>query len=484
LRTFFTGVERTPAAILLAVLAGTASAAAAYLLDPPALVAAVVGLVAAVLTLVRVEAGVLALIFVAYTRFSDVLLDRGAPLSIAELLVLLIVLAFVLRWYLFDEEPQGWLRPALLLAAYGLVGLASLLNATAPDRAQGALLDYAQDAVIVLLIVAGLQRPGALRHAVWALLGAGIFLGTLSVVQQMTGSFTTSFWGFSVAELQPIAGGTSDFRIGGPMGSPNFYAMILVPLVPLAFDRLWHERRSLLRLLSAWALVVVLLSIVFTFSRGGFIALAVVLGLTLLRLRRRPWLLLGIGFALLLLLALLPATYQERLATISGVVPQAESDVAVDDSLRGRTSELIVGWQMFVDHPLGGVGLDNYPEHYLSYSSQLGLDTRRTQRSPHSLYLEIASETGLVGIAVFLALLTGLFSGLTYAHRRLRQAGHQDEASLVVALAIGLTGYLVASLFLHAAYPRFFWTLAAIAFAAPQVAARTVLRRAAAIPSS
>lgn len=459
--------------LLLVMLAGAAAGVLARSLDPLPLLLLGAALVGGLLTLFRVEFGVLALIFVAYTRFSDVLLEHGAPLSVVELMVAGMLLVMVLRWYFFDEMPEGWLRPAVYLGLYGLVGLASVLYATDGELALASWINYLQDGILVLLLVAGLQQAGALRRASWVLLLAGAFMGTLSVFQQVTGAFDSNFAGFSVVELEHIAGGTSGFRIGGPMGAPNYYAMILLPLVPLAIDRLWHERPWPLRLAGGYALVVILLSLIFTYSRGGVLGLLVVLGLSLVRLRRHPRFLLLLAVGGLLFLLILPAGFRARLATIPETLLGSEGVVPTELSIRGRTSEWLVGWQMFLDHPLGGVGLDNYPVHYLDYSSELGLDWRRTGRSPHSLYLEIASETGVLGLLAFLTLIGGIYHSLAYAYRMFRLAGHEERAGLVVALAIGFTGYFTASLFLHAAYPRFFWTLVAIAFATPVVAART-----------
>jgi hypothetical protein len=43
-----------------------------------------------------------------------------------------------------------------------------------------------------------------------------------------------------------------------------------------------------------------------------------------------------------------------------------------------------------------------------------------------------------------------------------------EEARLVAAVRNALTGYLIASLFLHAAYPQMLWLLLALAWATPQ----------------
>ena len=70
-------------------------------------------------------------------------------------------------------------------------------------------------------------------------------------------------------------------------------------------------------------------------------------------------------------------------------------------SFRGRMSEYAVGFRMFRDNPVLGIGYDNYAANYLDYSMRIGLDPRRTERSAHSLYLEVLAEQGLLGLLLF-----------------------------------------------------------------------------------
>ena len=56
------------------------------------------------------------------------------------------------------------------------------------------------------------------------------------------------------------------------------------------------------------------------------------------------------------------------------------------------------------------------------------------------------------------------------AWRKLRDKGISLYADLVLSIATGIVGYLAAAMFIHGAYPRYFWLLAGIALAIPQVA--------------
>ena len=432
------------------------------------------GLLVAFAMFVRLEWGLLFLVFLVYTRFSDVLVHFHDLPSILQPFMFLLLLIIASRWWLNREVPLGWQEPALLLAAYGFISLVSFLYAANFQAAQDAFIIYLKDATIALLVILLLQRPSQLRHVVWALLLAGAVMGTISVFQQLTGTFTNAYAGFGQAELQHIVGKTNDYRVAGPVGDPNFYGQILVVLLPLAMDRARYEKTRLLRTLAIWTFIVCLLSIIFTFSRGAFLAAVVVLVIMMMRRPPNPALLLALVILSLPLLRFVPDDYVERIRTIPEAMLGFSGGASEDQSLRGRTSEVTVGWLMFADHPIYGVGLENYPTYYQQYSRLLGMDQRRGDRHAHSLYLQIASELGVLGLLVFGAIIWSAMRGLRQARQDFLRAGMPDYAGLAFAFGLALVGYLVTALFLHAAFARYLWLLVGIAFSIPQIARNQV----------
>ncbi len=428
------------------------------------------------------EWGLLILVFTTYTRFSDVLVHSHGFPSIAQPLVVLLLAGILGRIFLLGKPALNWVRPAVLLAAYGIVRAASLLYADDFAPAQEAMIDYTKDAIVALIVVLLLANGTMLRRVLWSLLWAGLFLGTISTLQYLTGSFDRTYFGFGQAAIMNIIGSMDDFRIGGPLGEPNTYAQFMLPLIPLAMDRFVHEKKLLLRLLALWALLVVVLAVVFTFSRGALLSMVVMVGIMVLRHPPKPRDIMIAILMLAVLFPFVPPQYLDRMATLLDFLPGAEAATEQEVSFRGRTSELTVGWLMFRDHPLLGVGLHNYPSNYQRYSRELGLDPRREARAPHSLYLEIMSELGLLGIATFGALLWNMFVGMYRARTALQANGKEEYAEMLASLSIGLVGYLTAAVFLHAAYPRFFWLLVGVALAAPQIAQSEQWRRAVVAP--
>lgn len=444
--------------------------------NPLYLAAAVFAPCLLIAVILRPEWGLLGLFVMTYIRFSDVTVKYyGAP-STAKLFIAFLILIIAMRWWWFGNRPEGWQRASLLVLGYGLVSALSLLYADYFDITKNALSDYAKDAIIVIIIAVLLNRANFLRQAIWSLLAAGIFMGTISVFQQLTGTFDHNYGGFGQAEFMHIVGQANDYRVGGPFGSPNAYSQIMLPLIPLALDRLWNERNKVLRVLAGWAFIATVLTVIFTFSRNGFMSMVIMLALMFVRRPPRASVLIATIVIAIPLLQFVPGQYMERISTLSDLLPNSNNDAREEISFRGRLSENISGWMMFSDHPITGVGLANFPKHYQSYARHLGIDNRRVERGAHNLYLQIAAEQGLVGLVAFGTMVGLLFYGLHQARQNFLAAHMPDYAGIALAFSIGLLGYLLAGIFIHMAYPRHFWLLVGTAIAIFQIA-RNELQR-------
>lgn len=465
------------------ILASAFTALAATLFDRPLfLILAAVGLLIALSVLLKPELGLLILLFITYTRVFEVLNPNEGSLSLYTAYLGFLAGVVVLRWFFWGEGVNGWHMPALFLGLFGFMILASFLYAEDESVVATNFIYFIKDALMVLLIVVLLRRATTLRTAVWVLLAAGIFLGSITVFQQATGTFDNNYWGFGQVKVANIVEDVQGNRIEGPGLDPNTYGQYMLILVPLAWDRIWSEKKKLLRLLAGWAFVVSALSIVFTFSRGIFIGLALVILLLLIQKRPRPGVVLITLVLGALMIPLIPPQYTDRLRTLTYIVPgvgnaeqQGLSDVreaTQDVSFRGRLSENIVGWRMSLDHPILGVGYGNFKTHYQSYSRPLGLDSRREGRSAHNLYLEIFAELGIVGLAWLFALQWVVFRGLMRAKDIFHRLGLNKVSGIPAALLVSLAGFLFTSIFLHMVYPRYFWLFYAVLLAVPSVAER------------
>jgi O-antigen ligase len=113
---------------------------------------------------------------------------------------------------------------------------------------------------------------------------------------------------------------------------------------------------------------------------------------------------------------------------------------------------------LFADQPILGAGPGLAPLYYPEYAPVVGGKVRPGTRRSHNLFLQLAAETGLVGLGAFLVVVAFAFRALEGARRRLER---RDRVLWGVAcgLELALIISLTTSLFLHAAYIRYFWIL-------------------------
>ena len=450
---------------------------------PLHLFALAAGLLALIFVLTDPEAGLPLLAVVLYANLSEVAVRSYGVPSLLQALTLAVAAGLVLR----RMSSGGWRRarfvadPLLVpLVAYVAVVFASSLWAADAGLADERLAENLKGLAVFLLVTNLVTTRRTLKRVVWALVLAGAFLGTVSVLQVLTRSYGSEFGGFGRVKMAHIAGSLYEPRIAGPLSDPNFYAQILVALVPLALYRLWDEASWRLKLVAAYAFGVIALAAVFTYSRGGALALALVLLLAGLYKRVRLKHVAAALLALAPFALLVPGSFERRLGTLAEIAREDEEAVSaapVESSIRQRTLLMRAAWGMFSDHPLLGVGAGNYAANYDEYAARVGstlnsYDDFGQQRFPHSLYLEVAAETGLAGLLAFGAAVIGALLSLRSAHRRFMAAGDWRAASAAASVALALVGYLTTSLILHGHYVRYLWLLLAVAAAARQVARR------------
>ena len=430
----------------------------------------------------RPEVGVLVLVALLTTNASDVMVRTLAVPSPLQWLTVAVAAGLGLRmWRGVSGEPKELVLDPLLvpLSLYLTVILASSLLASEPANSDQRLMEHLKGLLVFLVVTNAVRSRENLRHVVWAIVLAGAFLASISMLQVMTGRFDSNFLGFGQMKVAQIVGEIREPRISGPLTDPNFYAQLLVALFPLALARFWDEGRPAHKLLAGSALLVIIAATFLTYSRGGAVALALVLLLVLISRRIRVRIIVA-GLVASAALLLVPSNFTGRLSTLQQVIPGVASveEEGADSSFRQRQLFMAVAWEMFRDRPLLGVGAGNYTERYEEYSAQVGTNLRSFDKFggpyfPHSTPFEILAETGLAGLVTFAAIILTALAGLVRAVRAFGQSGHRHEAHLTIAIGAGLTGYLATSVLLHAHYVHYFWLLISLVAAARQVSKRS-----------
>lgn len=435
------------------------------------LLALAAGLTTAVLLVYRPTWALVALVALVQLNLSEVLVRFH---SFPSTLQLLAVPAALAAWRVARSakttslmaHPIPWLA-----AAWCLTLAVSSTWALEPAHADLRALESAKG--VLVLVFVGVLASSSLRRffaAIVTALAAASALALIAGAQVATGRYDQDFGGLARVKQAHIYGDIFEPRIAGPLGDPNFFAQSLLVLVPVALLLGWYGARRHQRLASWVAAGLLVCGTVLTYSRGGALALAT--GAALAYMTRGPRLReLAAGvLVLFLVVPLLPHGFWERLGTLKQFLPGQEVVVESDGALEKRRLVTRTAWVMFLDHPFVGVGAGNYGDRFLPYSDRVGSDAREydpfERRFPHSLYLEIAAETGLVGLTVFGLLVLTVLASAEGAIRRFARQGLGTAAMATRGLQLGLLAYLVSSLFLHAEFERYLWLLAGLVLAA------------------
>jgi hypothetical protein len=423
-----------------------------------------VALAVSILILRHSEFGLYILVGFVYLNLSQILVRfHGFP-SLLRLIVLPMFLSVWTSRYLVRRQRLSIGTLSILLVCYNLVLLTSSTFAKNPSLANKRFIENLAALAIYVLVVGLASSVNHVRRSVGIILIAGILLGALTITQVTTGNFQNEFGGFARIKHAHIYGKEFEPRVAGPLGDPNYFAQILLILVSLSLYTAWGQTRWFWKLSAYMSTLVIGTTMVLTYSRGGTLALACVLILILLdcniNLRQLAFLLVLVAGVFLLL----PIGFRQRLTTIKQILPGSEQVIHPDSSFEKRKLLTKAAFKIFVDHPVFGVGAGNYTVYYEEYADKIGSAAREYEdpaerHYPHSLYLEIGAETGLLGLCIFVLILGTCFVYLRRARSRFIKWGDTYMGGLAKAFEISLIGYLISSIFLHGSFQRYLWLI-------------------------
>lgn len=399
------------------------------------------------------------LVVLAYSNASDLLTRAtGAPSLLQPLIGILAIVVFFARKRL---HPAGSIFTllTLLLALYCVAVFASTIWAVDRDLADQRVSEIAKGFAIYLLVAMLAATWSSLRQGMAALVVCASVLAMLSLYQIATNQYDNDFFGFSQVESGNIYSDVSGTRIAGPVHDPNFYAQLLLIAIPLAIVAAISSRDTRRRILYIAGALISAAAAILTYSRGAFFAMLAMGALLLASLRVRVMHFAVAAAAVVLVFLALPPALTARLGTVEQLLPGAQSGVERDASVEKRKLVLGTAWSMFSEQPFLGVGAANFSTRFNHYAAIAGssspqYDDPGSTQFPHSLYMQIAAETGVVGFALFASAMAVAVVSLIRSNRHLVALRRDDLAALAAGTGVALCGFLLTSMFLHGAYQR------------------------------
>lgn len=248
----------------------------------------------------------------------------------------------------------------------------------------------------------------------------------------------------------------------GTVGDNNGVAMALLMTIPFLLYCAKYSAERWVRLGMYVTAGLGTVTVIATYSRGGFIGL-LVLGLMLLKgSKYKVRALVVVAVLAMVIFALMPADYLSRINTIS--------DATADDSFAIRLLAWKINYLMAIDHPFFGNGL--YASlNWQNWSAHLGEATTWLFPSPlvlktfvaHSIYFQVLGDSGFVGLLLFAGMLfTALVKTIQTQRIVRRDPSLEWSGDLARATQMSLAVYCVSGAALSLVYFELLYILLAM----------------------
>lgn len=366
-------------------------------------------------------------------------------LSAVQIVTLLVVCMMLIemmatgRWEVMRTPLDV---PAFVWCATLFLGAVGALDPVAAVKKAGMTVIFL---AVYYLVVAKIRRLESVAILMKALVAGCAFVGAYGIW------ISYRYIATGIGAGKGIIVGSEGLalpRAGSTLGDPTLLAALMVIATPIAI-MLVATTKGWQRVASIVACATVLVALGFTFTRGAWIGALAAFAVLLFERRSRRVLLV-----VLILLALLsPAAVLDRAATSTQFG-------------RAEISHRFDYWQGAVmlapTRPVFGIGLNNYPRNFARLP--VSETSQRFASHAHNVVLVLMSETGLVGLFSFGALILGM---LVLLLRRRRHDASEGRRLWRLAIAAALVGTLAHqmtdSFLLEPTFNSILWVFAGLA---------------------
>ena len=253
-------------------------------------------------------------------------------------------------------------------------------------------------------------------------------------------------------------------RAGSFLGDGNDFGLSVLLALIFCLFLLFEAKKAGGKLLYMGGALALLGMIVATQSRGDSLALGAVAIYYWFKNDRK---IIGValaGLAVVVVVALAPATYFERMNTIQ--------NYQEDGSAQGRLSAWRAGTNMALGNPILGVGAGHFPANYTRYSAE----PQTRWKTAHSIYFLTLGELGFPGLFILIGIIVSNLVGNWRVAREIwarnPDARASTEIRLLATMSAGMLAFAIGGAFLSATYYPHMYVLAGLT-----VAARRIVRQ-------
>ena len=358
----------------------------------------------------------------------------GGPLNFITLVKLMfgavIVAGFLRLAVTKDDRPLRnlWLTaiPLLLLLFYGMCWM-SLANAKRLGAFANNMMSIGSGVVAFFILINLLTTRQRLYRFLKVLFFSYIFIALIGLFEAVTRTHVLKLAGRPMIE-RPWTQNPDAFRVAGPSGDPDYYAISVIFGLMVTFAVLPLFKSVLARLAVLGITLLHFLAIVGTASRGAALSTALALGLFYALARFRHKLAVGV-------LAVVTLSAGFALFTLTVSSRAAQRYVGADtSSWDERWGWIKMCYFMMLDAPVRGVGSGQFTVLYDDYKKTYPVP--RQPEYAQNTYAQLAAQNGIPTTLVYLAANFVLWSLLYRVMRGTRDPTLEHVAVSFFALAL------------------------------------------------
>lgn len=324
------------------------------------------------------------------------------PLTLDRLLLGVLCLGFLVRLKLgqIDAKPAGGADWLLMILLVLLFGSAMLAGGGRLDLEEGGPIWRLVAAYLMPVAMYWLARQSHLnkrnvKRVFAVLIALGLYLSVTAILE-----VTGQWWAVFPRHIADSSLGTHFGRARGPqLAAYSLGLYLAVSFAAAWLARPWLKTPWQIVLIATYPLFAV--ALYFTYTRSAWLAAAGALAVVLAVRLRGAWRPLALTGAVAIALFVVGAQWDRILG-----FQRENTASATRHSVYQRASFTYVSWRMFQDRPLLGCGLGRFYDAKMPYladrSQNFELESIRGLQH-HNTFLCLLTETGMVGLAVFLA---------------------------------------------------------------------------------
>ena len=249
-----------------------------------------------------------------------------------------------------------------------------------------------------------------------------------------------------------VSAGSYNSRGVPKFGDNNYFAMAMGTLIPLQLYLIQYSKNKWVRWSFAGVLILTILAVISTNSRGGLLTLLALAIWVILGTKRKLAGMVTLLFCGALIVALAPASWSERMNTMK--------DAGEDTSFMVRVAAWKKSTAIAVENPIVGGGFyavqSEATEKFRNAQGLMGFLTTPDpgRYAAHSIYFQLIGDMGFFGFFIYMLMLVNAFYTRIEIRRLAATLGQSAmwAANLADMLAASILAFMVGGALLSAAY--------------------------------